>query len=60
MKRPEIRCEECGSDGEEGCVENADGRVWHFRNNEAFKDGKPHPIRCYGKFVEMPHEEKMH
>lgn len=46
-------CEECGSDGEGGEVEDRDGRIWHFRSKEAFKDGKPHPIHCYGKFVEV-------
>lgn len=49
-------CEECGSDGEGGMVENANGRVWHFR--KIAKDGRPHPICCFGKFVEVP-DEKM-
>ena len=43
-------CEECGSDGEGGTVEDVSGRRWHFR--KIVKDGKPHPVRCYGKFVE--------
>jgi hypothetical protein len=47
-------CEECGSNGEGGEVENMDGRVWHFRKIE--KSGKPVPIRCYGKFVKRARE----
>jgi hypothetical protein len=46
-------CKECGSHGEGGEMENADGRVWHFR--KIAKGGKPYPIRCYGKFVERKH-----
>lgn len=44
-------CEECGSHGEDGEVETADGRRWHFR--KIVKDGKPHPLRCYGRLVEV-------
>jgi hypothetical protein len=45
-------CEECGSTGEGGELEYADGTRKHFRNKEAWKDGKIHAILCSGKFVE--------
>ena len=43
-------CEECGSDGEDGAIMTASGKVWHLRK---FPEGpltKPLPILCYGKF----------
>jgi hypothetical protein len=43
-------CEECGNNGEGGEIEYADGRLAHFRKFP--DDGKPHPIMCFGKFVE--------
>jgi hypothetical protein len=43
-------CEECGNNGEGGEIEYADGRLAHFRKIP--DDGKPHPIMCFGKFVE--------
>lgn len=53
MKRPITAtelCEECGSNGEGGEVEQADGRLWHFRKR--IKGGLIQPIRCYGNFTE--------
>lgn len=50
-QRKHYRCRECGLDGKGGCVENMDGRVWHFRAN--IEKGKIAPIRCYGKVEEV-------
>jgi hypothetical protein len=43
-------CEECGNNGEGGEIEYSDGRLAHFRKIP--DDGKPHPVMCFGKFVE--------
>jgi hypothetical protein len=45
-------CEECGSTGEGGELEYADGSLEHWRDKAAWADGKIHPIMCSGKFVE--------
>jgi hypothetical protein len=42
-------CQECGSEGEGGEVEDNDGRCWHFR--KIIRDGKVREIRCYGEMV---------
>ena len=44
------QCEECGSFGEDGEVEDTDGRCWHFRR--IVRDGKPRFIRdiSYGTY----------
>ncbi len=55
MKQAEV-CEECGSDGEGGMVEDKSGRVWHFR--KIMRDGKPREIRCYGRMVPVRAEGK--
>ena len=47
----ELVCELCGSHGEGGEIEYADGKRKHFTADRVFKDGKPHPIMCGGKFV---------
>jgi hypothetical protein len=33
-------------------MEYADGTFRHFTADAVFRDGKPHPIMCSGKFVE--------
>jgi len=49
-------CEECGSTGEGGELEYADGTHRHMRNKAAWDDGKVHPIMCSGKFVAKEEE----